>query len=741
MSKMSRKKTVLVEKIRSHHFTLMFLLGLGSAAGLRCTHPEPEPRREPPQKLRDSEAEAVVPKGPPLAEPITPPLSAEHPHLASFEGAWVLGNEGIQVVVSGIAPDSDYPVWDGILAVFVARPGGFEPLRLFSSLEWRITSLGAPFSPIGMVGDLSSHPQLKVALRAGTRGEAPLELIYELQEGLTIRLASTQPGRVGSEGLELRFTKGPARLIPLGPSQDKVYGMTLYRGTHLFGFWSDEPTPFVNGEDTITLTLPQNLAKKGLTFRTSAPGVFPLHKKLVGQNLCALQKEEAPCQGTEVRAKENGLYHPLYQKDQAGALTGYTAILPGEHLWVAGNGTKELAGLQGSHLTRLEEKTLVIEPHQKGSLKVTWPLPDQPIALTILRLDDPYAFPLAEMIKDQGILLSQSEILVAKPTTFALPVGPLLVRVQREKDGLDCQQMIEIKAHLETPLHCHTHSKPSPLSSFWHGEPPLDPATALSYAGGHGITASPQPNQKMGSIQSYDPSEGLMFSLYPVSAKAHQLWLQHAATHGRRPLRHLLQFKESYANQASFIMGCAPKMGLVRFESTLRRLQPDAVQVFGCGHPAYEASLWRIIDRYVEATGKQIIIHPAPPIQPQKLASTGFWPRLVHIGPNQKTRPRDFTLSAGAVLHYENPKEDTLLIKVKPLSPQLKPKRALLIAHGQKTPFPLAQKDGIWQASLSIPPKGPLRVMIEGEDEWSSKLLSHHRRIVLAASQYLGGAP
>jgi hypothetical protein len=724
-----------------------------------------------------------------LAEPISPPLTKIYPHLQGFQGALVVGHEASQLVIAGIPPSQQESWLDGILAYFYFDGFRWQRADLFQQGQLKVTSSsGDHYSPVGLLTDIGPDRalvQIVLARRNNRRQQTKISLQFSVHrnpESFRIQLVDTNEPATKDLKLELRWLGGLSQMVPLKMAGPLAQGVTFYRGQRTFTALASGAVQSAATATTFTQTLGSEAAKSGVTLVSQLSPFDDTAYRLAMQLDCAPSAPECPnhhkpfvltaTAGESQSAYREGMgHHPLYLTNHLDEFVLYTPLQPGQKRIIAlapheGYSLRELG--QQPHLYYREreqvDKTQEIHlpPQRFGTVEFLWPAADStPVHFTLTRRDDPFALTLADLLRheayssDQFTSIAYQDAYVAKgPVSLSLPPGPYIARLVNERAQIHCSHRFDLEADEDLRLRCES-LPAAPLNAS--GLLPLIPASAPmmgkllsnTLQEAHFLGSWNHP-PGMGAIIEYDASEGMNFAWYPTSKALNHEWAQRENT-SYRQLKALVEFRKTHGNHGVLEAGCASaQIGRGKLREIMLRLEPDAVQAFGCGSHQYQQHMLAVMDELMVKRQKPLYLTPAPIGPNQQFFASSLVPRMIFFSeetslPLTQLATAPYTLAQGALLKWQaiDSSGRSLEVQVSAMSPLIQPSKLQVIARGKIVlELPIAP-GGQWQQTLELPDLGDswYRLSVLGQEDLITAVLPEAAETILASSSYFKVTP
>ena len=692
------------------------------------------------------------------ALPISPLTVKKFRHLESFQGQLLIEDGYHHLVVAGIPPNNKQKWIDGVLAAFVRVEGGWRRVGLFHQLQFQVTSGSGEdyFFPIALMTDLTKKgATLSMVLQSKNFRGLKAALLFKTTDIVGEFSVSLEAPKNSDKPLALK-----ARLLPKGSrgfflyeKEKKALGATLYKGSEIFSLYSNQRGLSSFDKSTFNLSYPVFKASSFLSLAFGKGPHVHLPYNLEYLHRCLLKvcpKKEPPSYvkiiSEAVNTKVSSLVHSAFLWDENGNKLGY--------LWVPQKGHAFLAHFPGSPLKvalqpdgalgflRPKKEalaTIVLPKIPSGSLLLEKPEQDVPVRVS-------FSGPLRGPLSSKAALppAEDSFFVTDWPKKWHLPVGYYQVAMVNEHIGLYCVKKIQITEKVPAKITCQpdkgSMSKEGLVKLFAGEKRKITGEQQKKYyATAHLLGEKEEDEVK--AIRVWNASKSLYVSLYPVTLEQLDNWRSWQRKDSKRPIKALMQFRDHRAKGAKVEIGCVPdSIGIMELEQTIRRLEPDVVEVFGCGTRPYERALMAALDGIMLKRKKPLYFSAASGFSSSFLEESIHLPRAFKWA-NSPAKWEDalidgqYSLSRGVLLSLEKTENrDDLLVKVKAFS--LVQPVALKIVKGTKVLLKqeMALKDGKWQSRISLPSslKGWYRIEVTGYETTDKK-----RQILLATSNYL----
>lgn len=704
--------------------------------------------------------------------PISNMLVRQFSHLRPFEGHLLLSSGNIHVVIAGIPPDDKQEWIDGIIASFRYdhQTSSWKKNPLLQQIQFRVGSESDHYVPIGLTTDRNQQRStLKFILQSSKRRGMRISMSFiaqRNQDRFFVQFRHQERSKKDAITLKARVFSKKSSSFLISPHEDHAYGVTAYRNDHVFSFISSSFVN-INRPNYRELTLVSDSEERTAELRFGFDQHLDIAYRIGQMKEC--QKDDAACMASvpftvTLSSAERDRFlpeisHPIMLKDGENKPIAFLGLEQGQDIRLSLFPYQpiKVIELQSHPSTRAivksgpqEAATLQLPKFSRGTLEAQWnPDNNVPARISILRLDDHFAFNRAPQKKSNFMLLlnENNTIFNQSPAKINLPTGAYLIRVINERIGLYCSKKVEISPSAISTIFCNRlANEPAPKRG-------LVRVSSLSQANLHApllrllhkhqwltdskVHASPDNIQ---TISIWDHSESLYVSIYPISSAIHSKWVSWFRPNSARPLKKLLAFREKHTKQSKVEFGCSPESsGILQFEQEIRRLDPDIVQVMGCGSETLQTFLFKTLDNIMISRKKRILLTTSDIVRTAQNSNTIHLPMIHKNQPNEpweiSLEKGHYFLSRGALLSWQKGLKNnrSLKITVKAL-PKIIPTKIVLKNAGQtQLSQPLEMTDGIDQKEITLPSriKGWYRIEVIGhEDQTTNQRL-------LATSNYL----
>lgn len=735
--------------------------------------------------------QALAPTPPPwnAAEPITEALAQDFPHLARFEGQLLLAAGHHQLVLAGIPTTGSSPWLEGVLAAFRAAPGGWHRLPLSPQIRFRLRPQPTQhLSPIGMTTEIS--PDLVtltyiLKTNTGRSPQATFAVSGNPKTGIfTFSLAGDHP----ASQVTLSIHKGPFASQIISDESRRVLGTTLYRDSDIYSVLLNQPAQHKTYPLRDEFTIDARPATTFASLYLGSQNQWQLPYRIEAISQCLSQPQcrsrrqphaEPPptaVVATLAQATTPGSHQPLFVKgpdnrflalaflnqNSSAEVNLYPEV--GYHMELTPQKTTQelttsIKGQAGS------KQDIAIPATPPGVLTISWP--DQeatPARVIVQRLDLPYLYTLKSQLQQRQdlALINDDEVIAPQgPLNLNLQQGPYRITLVIPNAMTVCSGTITVSAGSSNQdFAC----KGQPITtiasdqlSFSHGPtitaPHSQEALTIYAPKTYVIQLPPDPDTQdadgddlVSAIHTWDNQEGVEAFLYPLGlAQAKQIWQDLRKTSRDKPLKTLMSFRNHHSPKSKISFGCASDgLGFGQLKETIKRLEPDMLQFFGCGSPAVEMALLGIADEIMTQRKRPLLLTPAGIHNRPRLSNALYPAAAITTNRDPAEDPKTsitnaildgtFTLTQGAQLSFSKLTPEQLTITVTP-QPGVTPKTLRVIYSNteQTVAITTPTNEQPWQTTIT-PPKGPwLRLEVRGNDSLARSPNEHQ---ILASSHY-----
>jgi hypothetical protein len=655
------------------------------------------------------------------AEPISPATLRMFPHLAELQGHVLLGGRTTQVVLSGVPANGSADPWQSaMVAAYVRQGGAWRPLGALGAVDLRSGSNGLLYVPVGI--NLGLDAERGVALASvvyAARGSAPgasgklvsfrLDavgniLAVQLDEtsgAWSLRFRSRAASDIAGPEVEVAGQRGSRYLLRY--RQAEVAALVLYRPSSVTESTAGtvlEPLREAGGgtrpsREGFELLLGRNAAAR-LHARVAALEAC-LQPARAGGKAAAASCETAPAAAVAtltltLPAGDGGggdVPQPVHLFDQAGREVSYTALYAGESmalqlpvnqpLYLAdtrlgralGDGTPVLLAPGDAPVVALPQRAA-------GRLTVALEASDAaPAIVTLHRLDAPGgdAYDLGGKIPAGALRLGPTTYWVTRPRVeLAVVAGSYQVEARSGDAGGACSARVAVPRDGSAIASCALSRGPAlegdagidvDLAS---GDWPIASQAMRRALGLDWVARRAGEATSQGAIPALavaDPGTGLTLQYLPAPASLAAAWARESrAARGGDVLARFAAFARGSGatggeRSGLLELGCpSPGVDLAEYETLARRLDVDAVRLFGCREGLASTELMALYARlHVRRQGRLLLtsvsaldLAAVGPYYPRLVLDRGTPPAATAEGLLAGLRTRNYTLSSGALV-------------------------------------------------------------------------------------------
>ena len=668
----------LTSIIRLSLFSIAILSGC-TAFFANKTHPTvpvlivPEPQPEPRQK-REKKTDNQ-PKFTVLSEPITPGLAVTFSHLKAYEGQVLLGNSYLHVILSGVPLEEVSGAFQpAITAIWLNSDDQWKKVAFLAPISFRVLGNGnpTPYRVIGMDVRFEKESASVVYFLSSSKqgfGPAP-KIIFTIPHDQP-QFDITMPNKKGDNKKPLQQIQwslqwSVAYENPLVQTTFQQQNMTYIIGAR------DDMSSAILSDESLHLRKPKpghyilsSDPSKNLENKNESTVSFLLGSKLMADlpriisaiPKCASKKKLTavgtfyqqliPCMERQnfrkfllssppspkaiashrrnvllTDSKENKVFYLTLRENQDILLS--LDPLETYHLTeMTARGPENLGMIKPySNLARLD-----LPSRQVGEIQFNMDIDgaiSPPIALSITSPNLKNA-KLVEFIAagHEGVQDVGNNFLSidAFPAQISVPVGSYQISIYGNGTLL-CLREIVVSADATHQFHCSGDriAHRDFLTGFL-GSDLLEPSALSKYLKifqPHIVNKTEERTTSESTINGlvvHNREKTLRLQYFPANAVVRKEWRHSQSKAKGFPLATFSTFAHS-RQQGMLELSCPETdINLEELFHTIKRIRPDAMQVFGCRQRKFQDDLLYLIDRYYKITGRRIVMTAAPPFQ------------------------------------------------------------------------------------------------------------------------------
>ncbi len=594
----------------------------------------------------------------PLAEPISPEIAARFPHLEPQIGQILLGNAQVQVVISGIPPvPSGNPWQPAILEMFHKRGDRWEKFGGLGPMDLKLSNGRENFTAIGLDTNITSHRASVIFFLAGKDSQgAKAKLVYHLaahEPAMQMIFedfisSKNQNNRPWDWRLRFRPNAGQVHLIPDRFNKEKWRrAVTHVLGDEVISIVSFGPLESDAREGEVVIGAPRGQAyKAGVEFFIGEESAGRVPFKIVTTESCyqqLLKKGEVSHSSLidcRLKARPGFLKLALFPeenpiasfprliffRDQDNRMVGAVPGVAGRdyQVFMSQQDVYRIIEVNEQGEQRRAEFTLnenqvgklTLAPRKPANLRVELFSPTErlnaPAVMEIVNANEPRAIPVGKYAPSDATIepLSPYFLLVKKwPVSVLLPAAKYQVSVYRGNMGKICQKEVLLPAVTRQQVDCRVDAtreksrlKSAALADYSTVLPEQSPGVLAEVLGVRMLASDPfhasEPTAKVGSLpilEIKDPMLGGTIRLLGATPAVVNAWRQHQEK-AKGPIAKQAM---AFAREQSILteLTCpGTGMNVEDYGRLADQLQPDILQVFGCGSVGHQERLLRQIN-------------------------------------------------------------------------------------------------------------------------------------------------
>lgn len=596
---------------------------------------------------------------PPLAEPISPEIVAQFPHLEQQIGQILLGNSQVQVVLSGIPPiPSGNPWQPAILETFQRREGRWEKFGGLGPMELRLSNGREHFTAIGLDTTVTSHRASVTFVLAGKDSQgSKAKLVYHLaahepaMQMLFEDFLSSKNTTNRSWDWRLRFrpNAGQIHLIPERNGKPRWNrGVMHVLGDEVISMVGFGPLESNDLEGEVIFGPPRGQAyKPGVEFFIGGDSAGRVPFKIVTTEACyqqLLKKGEvshSPLIDCRLKARPGFLKLALFPednpialyprliffRDQDNRMVGTIPGVPGKdyQVFMSQQDIYRIIEVNEQGEQRRAEFTLnenqvgklTLAPRKPSQLRVELSSPtgrlNVPAIMEIVNANEPRAIPVGMYAPRDATLepLSSYTLLVKKwPVSLLLPAAKYQVSVYRGHMGTFCRNNVSLAAVTRQQIDCRVNTrqekeqlKNAITADFATNIAVQSPSMLADVLGVRMLSNDPLSPQEAQSglgflpiLDVHDPMLGAHVRLFGMTPALVSAWRQYQEKAKGSIAKQAMAFAREQSSPLITELSCpGTGMNVEDYVRLADQLKPDVLQVFGCGSDSHQERLLRQI--------------------------------------------------------------------------------------------------------------------------------------------------